>query len=86
MTINGLRTLLNPLLIVEVLSPSSAEDDKGTKFMQYQTIESLQDYLLVDSTAVTVLHYRRTDEIWTPRLFEQPGDQVELPGLRGAGS
>lgn len=81
MTINGLRTLLNPVLIVEVLSPSSAQDDKGTKFMQYQTIESLQDYLLVDSTAVTVLHYRRTDEIWTPRLFEQPGDEVEVLGL-----
>ncbi len=80
-TINGLRALLNPALIVEVLSPSSARDDKGTKFMQYQTIESLTDYLLIDSTEVAVLHYRKAGEVWTPRLFEQASDEVGLPEL-----
>lgn len=80
-TINGLRILQNPVLIVEVLSPSSAQDDRGTKYMQYQTIESLTDYLLVDSTALAELHHRKSDEIWIPRLFEQPGDAVDLPGL-----
>jgi Uma2 family endonuclease len=82
--INGLRTLLNPVLIVEVLSPSSAQDDKGAKFMQYQTIASLTDYLLVDSGEIAVLHYRKTGEVWTPRLFAEPSDEVTLPGL-GAG-
>lgn len=80
-TINGLRTLLNPVLIVEVLSPSSAQDDKGTKFMQYQTIESLSDYLLVDSSEIAVLHYRKEGEVWAPRLFERIGDEIGLPGL-----
>jgi Uma2 family endonuclease len=80
-TINGLRTLLNPVLIVEILSPSTAQDDKGTKFMQYQTIESLTDYLLVDSSECAVLHYRKEPEVWTPRLYEQASDEVELPGL-----
>jgi Uma2 family endonuclease len=79
--INGLRTLLNPLLIVEILSPSMAQDDKGTKFMQYQTNESLTDYLLVDSSEVAVLHYRKEGEVWTPQLFEQPGDSIDLSGL-----
>jgi len=79
--INGLRTLLNPVLIVEILSPSTAQDDKGTKFMQYQTIDSLTDYLLVDSSEVAVLHYRKQGEVWTPRLFEQASDSIELSGL-----
>ena len=80
-TINGLRTLLNPVLIVEVMSPTSAQDDKGTKFMQYQTIEALRDYLLVDSTAPAAVHYRKDGEIWVPRLFERSEDEIELPGL-----
>jgi Uma2 family endonuclease len=80
-TINGLRTLLNPTLIVEVLSPSTAQDDRGSKFMQYQTIESLAGYLLVDSTAVAVLHYRKTGEVWTPRLYERPEETLDLPEL-----
>ncbi|NEX15964.1 MAG: Uma2 family endonuclease [Halochromatium sp.] len=79
--INGLRTLLNPVLIVEILSPSTAQDDKGTKFMQYQTIESLTDYLLVDSSEVAVLHYRKEGEVWTPQLFEQASDSIKLSGL-----
>ena len=79
--INGLRTLLNPVLIVEVLSPSSAQDDKGAKFMQYQTIPSLTDYLLVDSGEIAVLHYRKTGDVWTPRLFAEPSDAVAIAGL-----
>jgi Uma2 family endonuclease len=79
--INGLRALRNPVLVVEVLSPCSANDDKGTKFMQYQTIPSLTDYLLVDSSEVAVLHYRKDGEVWTPRLFAGPTDAVALPSL-----
>lgn len=69
------------MLIVEVLSPSTAQDDKSTKFMQYPTIESLTDYLLVDSNEVAVLHYRKDAELWTPRLFQQASDEVELSAL-----
>jgi Uma2 family endonuclease len=80
--VNGLRTLLNPVLIVEVLSPSSARDDKGTKFMQYQTIPSLTEYLLVDSSEIAELHYRKDGEVWTPRLFAEAADEVSLADLR----
>ncbi len=58
-TINGLRTLQNTVLILEVLSLSTAADDRGAKFLQYQTIETLSDYVLMDSAAIVVLHYRR---------------------------
>ena len=79
--INGLRTLLNPVLVVEVLSPTTAQDDQGVKFMQYQTIDSLAGYLLVDSTAPAVLHYRKVDEVWVPRRYEGAGEEIELPEL-----
>ena len=49
--------------------------------MQYQTIASFTDYVLVDSCEIAVLHYRKAGEVWTPRLFEQASDEVELPGL-----
>ena len=52
-------TLLNPCLIVEVLSPSTAARDRGVKFTHYQQIPSLQEYLLVDSEQVLV-------EQWQP--------------------
>ncbi|EIC20020.1 Uma2 family endonuclease [Thiorhodovibrio frisius] len=85
-TINGLGTLLNPILIVEVLSTTTAQNDRGTKFMQYQTIASLTDYLLVDSSEVAVLHFRKEggrkeDSVWTPRLLEQASDAINLPDL-----
>jgi Uma2 family endonuclease len=53
------RTLLNPVLIVEVLSPSTRSYDRGDKFMHYRSIPSLQDYVLIDSEMVLVEHYQR---------------------------
>ncbi|RDC64608.1 Uma2 family endonuclease [Adhaeribacter pallidiroseus] len=47
-------TLLNPVLIVEVLSPSTAGYDRGTKFMLYRSIPGLQHYVLVDSRSCHV--------------------------------
>jgi Uma2 family endonuclease len=45
-------TLLNPTLIIEVLSPSTEAYDRGRKFEHYQSIESLKQYLLVASERV----------------------------------
>ncbi len=80
-TINGLRTLLNPVLVVEVLSPSTAQDDRGAKFLQYQTIASLTDYLLVDSTEVGVLHYEKQHGLWQPQLIEHLNEVLSLNSL-----
>jgi Uma2 family endonuclease len=80
-TINGLRTLMNPVLIIEVTSPSTEQRDRGTKFLQYQTIASLRHYVLVDSTEVGLLHYAMTDGQWQPTLYESIDDQFRLPDL-----
>lgn len=48
-----------PQLIIEVLSPSTAGFDRGDKFKAYRRLPSLQEYLLVDATQVTVDRYTR---------------------------
>src|SRR5271157_364012 len=58
-------TLLNPNLIVEVLSPSTEAYDRGQKFAHYRAIESLSEYLLVSSDRVQVdLFTRQPDGRW----------------------
>ena len=52
-------TLLNPVLISEVLSPSTEAHDRGFKASQYRTIESLQEHALVSQTEPRVEIYRR---------------------------
>jgi Uma2 family endonuclease len=76
--INGLRTLVNPVLLVEVMSPSTAENDRGAKFLQYQTIKSLRDYVLIDSTELAVLHYHKRPSCWEPRLIERLDAKLTL--------
>jgi len=58
-------TLLNPGLLIEVLSPSTEAYDRGRKFEQYQSIESLREYLLVASDRAHVdLYSRQGDGRW----------------------
>ena len=57
-------TLLNPTVIVEVLSPSTETYDRHGKFYSYQTLESLQEYILVSQYDVCVEQYIRQDEEW----------------------
>ena len=52
-------TLVNPTLLVEVLSPSTEANDRGFKFTQYRQIESLQEYVLVSQHEARVEIYRR---------------------------
>jgi Uma2 family endonuclease len=51
-------TLLNPKLIVEVLSKSTEADDRGFKFAQYRTIESFEEYVLVSQAEPRVERFR----------------------------
>jgi Uma2 family endonuclease len=53
------QTITNPVLLVEVLSPSTEEEDRGNKWQHYQLIPSLQEYVLVSQTHPRVEHYRR---------------------------
>jgi Uma2 family endonuclease len=80
-------TLLNPQLLVEVLSPSTVDYDRGNKIWRYRRIESLTDYLIVAQDGVLVEHGRRNSagqDIWTVREYAELSDRIELGSL-GAG-
>ena len=55
----GRTVISNPILIVEVLSPSTEDKDRGEKFLRYQQIETLMSYLLVSQNAPRVEQFSR---------------------------
>ena len=75
-------TLLNPVLLVEILSPSTREYDRSSKFAHYRSLPSLQDYLLIDPEVVAVEHFHclKRDEWWL-RVYHQRDDVLVLDAL-----
>ncbi len=71
-------TLLNPIVIVEVLSPATAAYDRGEKFKHYQQRTSLQDYILVSQHRCCVEHYQRQDQHSERTEFCAPEDVMPL--------
>ena len=81
-TIQGQQMLVNPLLIVEVLSTSTKGYDFDLKFTAYQSIKSFQEYLLVaqDRPHVTQ-HVRQPDGQWLRRDIEEIEGVVKLTSV-----
>ncbi len=65
--------VLNPTVVVEVLSDSTEAYDRGRKFEIYQRVSSLRDYLLVSQTKKRVDHYTRHGDGWLLRVHEEGG-------------
>ncbi len=58
-------TATSPIVIIEILSPSTKEYDRGTKFKLYRSIESLKEYILIDSEAINVELFTRSEaNVW----------------------
>lgn len=75
-------TLLNPVLIIEVLSASTRGYDKGGKFTLYRSISSLKDYLLIDSEVVFVEHFRKTEASeWILHEYRELSDKIPLESV-----
>ena len=75
--------LINPTLIVEVLSDSSEAYDRGKKFEQYRTLASLTDYLLVAQDKALVEHYSRQPEgRWLLFVANHTQQTVPIASLR----
>jgi len=64
------HSLVNPSVVVEVLSPSTADYDHGAKMDHYRRIPSLRHYVLVDPAERHVVHHARTEEGWLRRDLE----------------
>jgi Uma2 family endonuclease len=75
-------TLVNPTVVVEVLSPSTEAYDRGIKFAHYRRVESLREYVLVSQTERLIEHYAREDDgSWRLTTWSETG---HVP-LRAAG-
>ena len=74
-------TLLNPIVIVEVLSPSTEASDRGEKFAHYRQLPSLQEYVLVAQDQIRVEHYRRQERQWIFTDFEKHDEILPLPSI-----
>jgi Uma2 family endonuclease len=73
--------VLNPKLIVEVLSDSTERYDRGDKFTSYRTLTTLEEYVLVSQSTVLVEHYHRLpDGTWLYRALG-PGERLVLESL-----
>ncbi len=71
--------VINPTVLVEVLSASTEEYDRGEKREHYQKIDSLKAYVLIAQDRVSVEVYaREPDGSWSHRIHER-GANVELP-------
>lgn len=73
-------TLLNPRVVVEVLSAGTEAYDRGDKFAHHRTIDSVGDYVLVSTTAPVVEVYTRGSDEWTLRVY-RAGDSIHLPSV-----
>ena len=83
--------LLNPIVLVEVLSPSTEAYDRGEKFGHYRQLASLQAYVLVSQDKVLVEHYRRqenqetapiTRKDWVFTDFQALEDSLPLTAIQ----
>lgn len=75
----GRDTLLNPNLIVEVLSDGAEGNDRGAKFEQYRTIKPLREYLMLASDRIHAeLFTRQPNGQWTLSEWNAPEDVVPL--------
>jgi Uma2 family endonuclease len=77
-----LDTLLNPTLIVEVLSKSTARYDRTGKFSDYRSIPSFAEYLLVSQDEYRVEHYvRQPDGRWLLTEYRSREDALALDSI-----
>ncbi len=75
-------TVTNPVVIFEVLSDSTRDYDQGRKFNFYRTLETLQEYVLVDQETTAVMIYRRsTNKDWHLNILEDSSEIVQLESV-----
>ena len=76
------HSLLNPQVIIEVLSPSTEAFDRGDKFARYRLLESLTDYVLVSAERMQLEHFvRQPDGRWLMSEYNEPHHQLPLASV-----
>lgn len=78
----GLEILINPSLLVEVLSPSTADFDFSVKFTYYKSIESFTEYLLIAQDRPHVILYtKQSADAWLQREYNDLNDKIYLSSV-----
>jgi Uma2 family endonuclease len=76
------NAIVNPRVVIEVLSESTKGYDAGPKFEFYQTLESLLEYVIVEQTEAKVVHYaRQKDGTWRYRLLVGMDSSISLDSI-----
>ena len=75
--------LLNPLVVIEVLSESTAHTDRGEKLDDYLSIPTVTDYLIVDQDEARVEHLVRTGDGWREQVHEGTRRGGDVRGTGG---
>lgn len=76
-------TVTNPLLIAEVLSKSTKDDDQGDKFLYYRSIPELKEYILIDQSQYYVMQYVKTGEHqWILTEYKTENAQLNLSTVK----
>ena len=70
-----------PLVVIEILSPTTEATDRREKLRAYRTLPSLKEYLLVSQEQAQVEVYRRRGDIGWDIITYEPGDTVEIASL-----
>jgi len=80
---SGMETLLNPIVIIEILSYSTEAYDRGTKFHHYQLIKSLQEYILVSQNSCLVEKFVRShDDEWIYRSHDNMEKTISIESVK----
>ena len=77
----GTETIGNPVVLVEVLSQSTVDYDRGQKFDLYRSIPTLRDYLLMEQSRVEVEHRYLAEGSWVSKTIAGPDGRVRLTGV-----
>ena len=74
----GTTTVMNPVLIAEVLSPSTQNYDQGDKFAYYRSIPEMKEYILISQKRYHVMQHTKTEAGWLLTEHETEDAVVKL--------
>ncbi len=74
--------LINPIVIIEVLSKSTKKYDRNGKFAEYKTLPSFQEYILIDQNKCHIQsHFKEEEHLWRDTIIEDMSQSLYLKSL-----
>lgn len=79
--IEGIDVLLNPILVVEVLSPRTESRDRNEKRKAYQSLPSMREYLLLAQDKPQAIHYVKKGDLWVRTNYDGLATELVLESI-----